>query len=496
MIQLLHGDCMELLRTLPAESLDACVTDPPYHLTAGKRGGSGHASMNLKSPQGRAAIGTGFMGRAWDGGDLAFRPELWAEVLRVLKPGAHVLAFGSTRTYHRLACAIEDAGAEIRDCIRSEQGQEAWPGWLYGCGMPKSRDIAKAIDKEGGTPGTYGEPKSLDHARWIDRGRMRGGVEGEGDAGWQRPWMADADLVEQNAREYVPGSDAAAEWSGWGTGLKPAWEPIVVARKPFRGTVAGNVQRYGTGALNIGACKVETGGRRLPEAMLDAPTDSGRWPANLLHDGSDDVLDAFAAAGLRGASAPVRGTEPSENSALNTFGKRGRVAGPFHGDTPGPKAGGRWPANVVQDGSAEVDAAFSKAPTSQTGKRSQRSRDRDVPGTAWLPGNHRSTEYTDAGSAARFFFSGKAGKADRAGSAHPTVKPVALMRYLVRLVTPPGGTVLDLFAGTGTTGAACVLEGFGAVLIEREAEYFADMTRRFAVHGEPVRASKRRQAAP
>ena len=415
MIRVLEGDCLDLLRTLPADSLDGCVTDPPYHLTTGKRGGSGPASSSSRTPQGRARIGTGFMGKAWDGGDVAFRPETWAEVLRVLKPGAHLLVFGATRTYHRLGVAIDDAGFEIRDCIRSEGDAAASAatlgaaslGWLYGCGMPKSHDIAKAIDREGGTPGTYGAPKSAVHARWIERGEMRGA---DGDDGWQRPWMDDPEKVANAARVYIPGSADAARWQGWGTALKPSWEPICIARKPFRGTVAANMLRHGTGALNIEAC-------RIP------------------YDGAADELES------KGKNRHADfGSGPRTNRTFSADNRDRGEAGNY--DPPG-----RWPANVVHDGSDAVLEAFAAF-----GK--------DSP--------------------ARFFYSGKAKAGDRAGSEHPTVKPVPLLQHLLRLVIQPGGQVLDPFAGSGTLGAAALREGLDAVLIERDPAFAADCRRRFS----------------
>lgn len=361
MIKLLQGDCREVLATMEASSIDACVTDPPYHLTAGKPGGTGVASLNLKSPAGRSRIGTGFMGKAWDGGDVAFQPETWAEVLRVLKPGAHLLAFGGTRTYHRLACAIEDAGFEVRDQL----------AWIFGSGFPKSHN--------------------------------------------------------------QPG--------GWGTALKPAHEPILLARKPLAGTVAANVLKHGTGALNIDGCRVGTGddkasggnsGQTKTQALhaggirVSSPTDYtlGRWPANVAHDGSDEVLEAFARFGERtsGSGAVKRA------SSADHFGNRGSAYG------------------------AESRPA----------------------GTAMI-------SHADTGTAARFFYEGKATKEERGeGNNHPTVKPLALMRWLCRLITPPGGTVLDPFLGSGSTALAADQEGFNCIGIEQSAEYLEIARRRIA----------------
>ena len=237
-VRLYLGDCVEVMAEMAPESVDAVVCDPPYGLR--------------------------FMGQAWDGADIvalaksqaagtydmkqngAFQAwcETWArEALRVLKPGGHLLAFGGTRTFHRLTCAIEDAGFEVRDCL----------SWLYGCGFPKSLDVSKAIDKAAGARGEYGAPKSAAHAGWIDRGRMRGD---DGHDGYQRPWMQDGEAVDRNARQYLPATDDARRWQGWGTALKPAWEPCVVARKPLVGTVAANVLAHGTGAINVEGCRI------------------------------------------------------------------------------------------------------------------------------------------------------------------------------------------------------------------------------------------------
>jgi site-specific DNA-methyltransferase (adenine-specific) len=367
-IMLHAGNCLDVLRTLPDASIDSCVTDPPYALVSiTKRfGGSGAAPAQHGTDGLYARASAGFMGKQWDTGDVAFSVELWVEVLRVLKPGGHLLAFGGTRTYHRLAVAVEDAGFEIRDQI----------GWCYGSGFPKS------------------------HNRIID------GVK-------------------------------------WGTALKPAWEPIVLARKPLIGTVAENVLEHGTGALNIDGCRVET----------------------------DESIVA------------------TRNIALGSSG-----AGVFGAATvPGiyeQQPGGRWPANIIHDGSDEVLAAF---PDTAPGTVGNRGLDTGIQGGKFAAGERapwvdKIAGHADSGgSAARFFYTAKADADDRIGSKHPTVKPLDLMQYLVRLVTPPGGTVLDPFAGTGTTGEAAWREGMKAVLIEREAEYQADIARRMELAENPTK---------
>jgi site-specific DNA-methyltransferase (adenine-specific) len=411
-VTLLQGDCREVLRTLDADSFDSCVTDPPYHLTTGKKGGTGEASVNLESPYGRARVTTGFMGMTWDGGDVAFQPETWAEVLRVLKPGAFLLAFGGTRTYHRLACAIEDAGFEIRDQV----------GWLYGSGFPKSHN---------------------------------------------GPWG--------------------------GTALKPAWEPICMARKPLIGTVEANWREHGTGALNIDACRVGWSDDTPPEIGTPAwggpakkstavpgqdgetverapPSPLGRWPANVLHDGSDEVIAAFPASA--GQIADASSSSSSSRKTQNVYGAMRRGNG-------------------------------------RDGEPSAASANEGAVGFNMKPGARRG----DTGSAARFFWSSKASRADRndglhgmdarpqdpsrkqgnpggdnprnrgvhpRANHHPTVKPTDLMRYLCRLVTPPGGQVLDPFMGSGSTLKGAELEGFGGVGIELDPEYIAIARRRIA----------------
>lgn len=414
-IRILTGDCRDVLRTLPEASVDSIVTDPPYEL--------------------------GFMGKGWDSTGIANDPAMWAECLRVLKPGGHLLAFSGTRTYHRMACAIEDAGFEIRDQI----------GWAYGSGFPKSLDVSKAIDKAAGAERTEVIGKSARHG---------GGVVGSGTS---------YEISPEVPMLYAPATDAARQWQGWGTALKPAWEPICVARKPLIGTVAENVLTHGTGALNIDGCRVPTddklgGGGEKAETSAKFTNDGwkrpwmddpdaleaqaakvranvkkaealGRWPANLIHDGSEEVLQAFPDA--PGQQADESRTAPSSKTN-NVYGRMNRVGEPS--------------ADSDNDG---------------------------VVGFKMKPGARR----LDSGSAARFFYCAKADKADRGeGNTHPTVKPADLMRYLCRLVTPRGGTVLDPFAGSGSTLLAADREGFDAIGIEMNPQY-AEMARR-RIHGD------------
>lgn len=366
-IDVRHGDSRDVVATLADCSIDSCVTDPPYALVSiVKRFGNSSpddVARNITdkvidgqggNPYQRAAAG--FMGKKWDTGETAFDSLFWRDVLRVLKPGAHLLAFGGTRTYHRLAVAIEDAGFEIRDQI----------GWAFGSGFPKSHN----------------------------------------------------------------------QGNGWGTALKPAWEPCVLARKPLIGTVAENVLAHGTGAINVDGCRV--------------PSEGGRH----------------------------REGEASQDRRYANNGATNFAA------TPGPRGGdpnGRWPANLIHDGSDEVLAAF---PDTKSGLLQTHHQMRESENTSMAGKNYartpRQDSFGDQGSAARFFYSAKADASDRLGSKHPTVKPVDLMAYLCRLVTPLWGTVLDPFAGSGSTGMACMREGFNAILIEREAEYVADIKRRIA----------------
>jgi site-specific DNA-methyltransferase (adenine-specific) len=442
--ELHHGDCLDVLKTLADCSVDAIVTDPPYGL--GKQPDPVKV-MTAWATQGYFEVrGKGFMGKKWD----AFVPQpiIWKEVFRVLKPGGHLLAFAGTRTQDWMAMSLRFAGFEIRDMI----------AWVYGSGFPKSLDVSKAIDKMAGAE------REVVGTRVSDGGRSGGNNEF-------------SDALNQS-REFditAPATEAAKQWEGWGTAIKPALEPITLARKPPNGTIAANVLEHGTGGLNIGACRIGTegatkrshqepygeGGRgdqggsqnwRTGHKIEDI--NAGRWPANFIHDNSEEVLALF----------------PSE--AGGGFGVRGKGGSTY--------ANGEGFANTL----------------SETGQ---------------------TVGYGDSGSAARFFYCAKASRDDRDEGCgalevkavhrygqglgeghdpnapamnrnpHPTVKPTDLMRYLCRLITPPNGIVLDPFTGSGSTGKAAMAEGFRFIGIEREAEYIEIARARISAEAEKPR---------
>jgi DNA modification methylase len=546
--EVIAGDCREIMRGLDAESVDAIVTDPPYEL--------------------------GFMGKRWDGSGIAYDAAVWSAALRVLKPGGYLLAFGGTRTYHRMAVAIEDAGFEIRDCI----------AWMYGQGFPKSLnvsaseifcqcrenevkythdepqtehdmrnvrdgDVPQAERTDGGSRPVLqprvSEPRSpaeesqaADDARTGQSGmeRRRDGLAQErqlqadqvrsmsagvladgaqrrlrhGASAYRgedvsplltpmrgrassRPRSGEQCAVESDRLSEQPDSQACRTCgkrrvsSGLGTALKPAFEPIVVARKPLVGTVAANVERYGTGALNIDGCRIET-------------------------------------------SENLNGGAYADHSAANYKRWEGGDLGRMPGQYEQPL--GRWPANVALD---EDAAAMLDAQSGERVSRVGKPRKSAQPGDGYGM-THTGAEYNDRGGASRFFYCAKASRSERnagldgmperehanhnidgrnrqngrnyigaysqdggfnpdyrpspAANHHPTVKPIALMRWLVRLVTPPGGLVFDPFTGSGSTGCAAAREGFDFLGCDLDPEYVEIARRRIAHHATLAEASR------
>lgn len=558
------SDCRAWLASLPSDSVDSCVCDPPYEL--------------------------GFMGRKWDASGIAYDVPMWREVLRVLKPGSHLLAFGGTRTYHRMACAIEDAGFDIRDCI----------GWVFGQGFPKSLNVSAGLDVKrcrcdaserdlrdmqggvcdaentkqntalllsemlgqdaggapdadrrlgslrldtrdagarqreddrGAQPGMEGRGDLLSQTRELRAGEVRSlpaGVHRDGATGWVRDGAPAADGAKDRARPVENGgrsprgsqpaeqrdfeSGAVAEqrepqiggtWAtcgrcgkpvvpdGIGTALKPAWESVVVARKPLIGTVAENVLAHGTGGMNIDACRVgwaseddkaaaaaaaqracqdQNAGRTVLSRLengsaslapyLDNMT-AGRWPANVIHDGSPEVLEAFARYGERDSGASV--------------GDGGRIFGRGGGPTHDGYAG--------DSGTAARFFFCAKA--------SRAERELGCDGVAFAK-REDMTGRTEGSAGQKHARSG----VTRTGAfrnVHPTVKPLALMRYLCRLVTPPGGVVLDPFTGSGTCGMAALLESFRYLGCELEEAHGAIARARI---GHPLRIELEERATP
>lgn len=432
------GDCLETLRTLPDNSVDSIVTDPPYGLS--KEPDMAEVLRHWMAGDDYQHKGGGFMGKTWD--SFVPGPSIWRECLRVLKPGGYLLSFFGTRTQDIGTLAIRLAGFEIRDSI----------AWVYGSGFPKSLDVSKAIDK---AAGAEREVLAVVDPRGTFDGRERG--SSAINTNW-RDAEGRSDLRDLSKKEITaPATEAARQWQGWGTALKPALEPITVARKPLIGTVATNVLAHGTGALNIDGCRIAPTGEsreRVGEASQDQRyTDAGatnfavkpgvrggdpagRWPANLIHDGSDEVVALFPT--NAGASAPVKGTEVSKASVGNVLGERERVPGAFHADT----------------GSAARFFYCAKA--------SKRDRNEGCEHIAPKQYSHDGRETPIDNAYQR-----------NSSNSHPTVKPTDLMAYLCRLVTPPGGVVLDPFMGSGSTGKAAMREGFRFIGCEMSPEYLA-----------------------
>lgn len=442
-ITLHSGDNRASLSAMDENSVDSVVCDPPYGLVSVTKrfGKEGSAPARTEKNDGSfARLSGGFMGSKWDSTGIENDPEFWKLVLRVLKPGGYIVAFSSSRTYHRMASAIEDAGFITHPMI----------GWVYGQGFPKAHAADKAIDKMLGKEGNVvpqGDPVK----------RMIPGADQNRDGSW----------IKDNGREYQPGqyepaTEEAAQWSGWAYGgqvRKPAMEPIYVGQKPFsEKSGAANLLKWGVGAVNIDGCRVATD-------VSELVVDDGRrvdMSRETIHDGYD-----------------------RPNATMFRTGKPAIRGGPSN-------AQGRHPANLIHDGSPEVVALFPDSKGQQGDVRgTEPSRTGDENTNCYGEfGRIPAAKRNDSGSAARFFesypfdgepvlYNAKAGKDDRSGSKHPTVKPIALMQSLVRHVTPSGGVVLDPFAGSGTTGEAAKREGFDCILMEAEPEFVEFLLARF-----------------
>ena len=409
--KVLLGDCREVLKTLPDNSVDSIVTDPPYEL--------------------------GFMGKKWDKSGIAYDLDVWKQCIRVLKPGGHLLAFGGTRTYHRMAVAIEDAGFEIRDMIE----------WVYGSGFPKSLNIGKAVDKLQGN-----ERKAVETDKTI-------------------PDIRANNYSNSNGKERLKANitKGTSEWEGWGTALKPAHEPICMARKPLsEKTLAENCLKWGTGGINVDGSRVESS----QEDKITMDNKASKNPTTNYSDKEDKIYSAFAE------------DKASPSNPIS-----------------------RFPANLIHDNSEEVRACFPDTKSGKAGVRKSDGFNNGVYGKGMgVKTGQANGEFGDSGNASRFFksiiYQPKASKSERNRGCegleeketkrygdfegtpehapklnvkntnnHPTVKPVALMQYLIKMVTPKRGVVLDPFAGSGTTGVACEEDGFGYVLIEMEEEH-------------------------
>jgi len=458
---LLNGDCIEEMQKLIDDGVqvDSVVTDPPYHLTSivKRFGKEDSAPAQFGTDGAYARASTGFMGKEWDGGDIAFRPETWELALKLLKPGGHLLAFSASRNYHRMAVAIEDAGFEIRDQMM----------WLYGSGFPKSQNMGKAIDKKQGNDREVLGTK-ITNVGMQGNNFKRGSKSGE------------VEVTKGNS-----------EWEGWGTALKPAHEPIVMARKPLsESSIVDNVLKHGTGAINIDGCRIEGNDAKYPDTNPDF-RDQGKKSKEAIG------IDKLSFGQVSGAerkkvvrkSRSEDGVWTDNNSGMDNEQNSFADADPR----------GRFPANVMHDGSDVIVNQFPEG-----AKGSTTPRNRGTVGMFGMP-NDATPEYADEGSAARFFYCPKTSKSERHSNlddhetsvgangnkwtdqdyrkgetkptterknTHPTVKPVELMKYLCRLVTPKGGTVLDPFMGSGSTGMAAKDEGFDFIGIEKEKEYF------------------------
>ena len=474
---LLNGDCIKEMQKLidDGKQVDSIVTDPPYHLTSitERFGKEGSAPAQHGTDGAFARASKGFMGKEWDGGDIAFRKETWELAYKLLKPGGHLLAFSGSRTYHRMAVAIEDAGFDIRDQIM----------WLYGSGFPKSLNIGKGVDKKLGNERIKTGQTKTHSNKGMPQAEERTAI-GAGAFGQE---------VEE---EITVGT---TEWEGWGTALKPAHEPIVMARKALsENSIVANVLKHGTGGINIDGCRIEGEVNRPPTnpSFRDVAKEAlARGGLDKLSFGQDRDRPIERKKVVR-KSRSEDGVWTDDNSGMKAEGSEFADADPK----------GRFPANVMHDGSEVVKDIF---PHTKSGK-DKNPTEGNVSG---FFGNNmgyysKDANYGDEGSAARYFYCPKVSRTERdkglsgkkdgkpvrwnkagewtndttpAKNSHPTVKPVELMKYLCRMVTPKGGTVLDIFMGSGSTGMAAKDEGFDFIGIEKDKEYFQIAEQRIKV---------------
>lgn len=507
--QLLHGDCLEVLKKIPDETFDSCVSDVPYGL--GKREPTPEEILQYLS--GSSLKLGDFMDKDWEIPSLL----VWKEIYRVLKPGAYVLCFGGTRTFDLISLGIRMAGFECRDCIADFSVELPVLQWTYGSGMPKSHNVGKALDKKKGavrendfkSTTVRQTPNSNSH-RGTHVCNNCGKFYGSAAANCKCP-------------KSKPVTEEAITWEGYGTGLKPAWEPILLFRKPFKGSVADNVLRYGTGALNIDATRVKHASKedfeehqKQVEAVrkkggvrgnswknasdlsgAEEVKEAGRWPANLVLSHAPECQRSGSKI-VRGSNNPGRESQRGIGFNVGSH-KAGSIPSYTDPNNYGMEEVDSW---VCTPGCpvAEMDAQSGSRPSTLTG-RADPAIAHEHPGTEMKPNStflgerqHLSRVYADAGGASRFFtqFDGvpfryipKANRME-AGShefevLHPTLKPLALMRWLVRLVTQKGGLVLDPYCGSGSTCHAALIEGCDYLGIERDKDSFEEAQRRLNI---------------
>ncbi len=429
MITLIHGDCIEKMRELSENSVDSIVTDPPYEL--------------------------GFMGKSWDNTGIANNPEMWREAMRVLKPGGHMLAFSGTRTYHRMACAIEDAGFEVRDMIE----------WVYGSGFPKSLNIGKAVDKLQGNEredlGEHIQNKTNPDSK-------------------NRSWQS-----EEGVGNKWKLSKGTSQYEGWGTALKPAHEPICMARKPLaEKTVAENCLKWGTGGINIDGCRVGTGTGKVVERKSSYGSDDshfgggkkrdketvydgtlGRFPANLIHDNSEEVRECFPE--TNASKSAKRGIQTKGYGAGIEHELAGEETNTIRGHNDNGGNASRFFKSIIY----QAKASKSERNKGCEGLENEKFSTSCVSQSPYCVSCGKTYNGTNNHTKCSGEIESRETNSKTIGNNHPTVKPTALMSYLIKMVTPEGGTVLDPFMGSGSTGVAAKENGFSFIGIDMTPEY-------------------------